>query len=81
MDLKPISILHLEDIQEDHELITATVGEEGLECHWERVEGKREFIERLQTGSFDIVLADYNLPAFSGSEALKITLEMPEGSE
>jgi len=64
-----VRILHLEDDDMDAELIEATLGA-GLDCEVRRVITRAEFAEALESGGFDVILADYALPAFSGPAAL-----------
>jgi CheY-like chemotaxis protein len=43
-----------------------------VNCEICRVAGEPEFIEALDTGDFDLILADYHLPAFDGLTALAL---------
>ena len=69
-------ILHLEDSPLDAELIHAALIEGGLECEIARVQTRAEFATALENGAFDLVLADYLLPAFDGLSALKAAQEI-----
>ncbi len=71
----PLRILHLEDDPRDSELIQAALEIEGIMPHVTRVETQAEFFASLKQGGFDIILADYTLPAFDGLSALKIAQE------
>jgi PAS domain S-box-containing protein len=64
-----VRILHLEDDDMDAELIEATLGT-GMDCEVRRVVTRAEFTEALEAGGFDVILADYALPSFSGPAAL-----------
>ena len=64
-----VRILHLEDDDMDAELIEATLGA-GMDCEVRRVVTRAEFTEALEAGGFDVILADYALPSFSGPAAL-----------
>jgi PAS domain S-box-containing protein len=64
-----VRILHLEDDDMDAELIEATLGA-GLDCEVRRVSGRADYMAALEEES-DVVLADYNLPGFSGMAALE----------
>ena len=66
------SILHLEDNPNDAELIQATLLAADIVCQTVRVEGRAEFIDAVERGGFDLILADYNLPSFDGVSALSI---------
>jgi PAS domain S-box-containing protein len=65
-----VRILHLEDDDMDAELIEATLGD-SLECEVRRVTTGAEFTGALESGEFDVILADYVLPSFSGPAALE----------
>ena len=69
-----VRILHLEDDDVDAELIDATLGA-GLDCEVRRVVTRAQFAEALESGGFDVILADYALPAFSGPAALAAARE------
>ncbi|MBN1810674.1 MAG: response regulator [Anaerolineae bacterium] len=70
-----IRLLILEDEPLDVELEVATLEEAGYACQWKRVETQAEFLACLDTPDYDIILADYNLPAFDGLTALHLFLE------
>jgi signal transduction histidine kinase len=65
----PVRLLHLEDSEPDHALAMAHVRRAGLAIDAHRVETRREFADAL-AGDWDVILSDYNLPGFSGLEAL-----------
>jgi len=64
-------VLHLEDSELDHELALAHLVRGGLTLDCRRVESRDEFEAALDE-PWDLVLSDYNLPGFSGIEALHI---------
>jgi len=64
-----VRILHLEDDDMDAELIAATLGA-GLDCELKRVVTRADYMAALEQGAFDLILADYALPSFSGPAAL-----------
>jgi two-component system cell cycle sensor histidine kinase/response regulator CckA len=70
-----LHLLILEDDSLDAELEIATLEEAGYTCQWERVETQAEFLACLDTPDYDVILADYNLPAFDGLTALDLYLE------
>ena len=70
-----LRILHLEDDRVDAELIQATLASEGIDFEAVRVETRGAFIDAVERGGFDLVLADYNLPSFDGISALGIVQE------
>jgi len=70
-----LRVLHLEDNLVDAELIHATLAGEDIVCDAVRVQSRRDFVEAVERGGFDLILADYNLPAFDGVSALAIARE------
>src|SRR6202030_949884 len=56
-------------------LICEVLRHEGLDCQLTRVETRAEFLEAMDRGSWDIILADYALPSFDGISALKMAIE------
>jgi signal transduction histidine kinase len=68
----PLRILYLEDDPRDAELVQETLATDGIESNVTRVENETDFIESLEQGGFDLILADYTLPSFDGLSALKI---------
>lgn len=77
--MSTINILLLEDSPIDAELTTAYLSKEGLEYSIERVEDRSNFLAALQSRHFDLILADYVLPAFDGLSALELArLHAPE---
>jgi len=68
---KNISILHLEDDSADAELILRSLRADFPGCKVQRVDSGEAFTQALQRTSFDIILADYNLPSIQGLEALE----------
>jgi PAS domain S-box-containing protein len=68
-------VLYLEDEKSDLELVRATLEDEGFNCNIIHVETQTGFIEALNNGGFDIILADYKLPSFDGLTALSIARE------
>src|SRR5664280_2033650 len=69
---RPLRILHLEDSAVDHELVQLALRKSGEPCELERVETLEEFGRRVQTFSFDVILADYRLPGFTALDAWHI---------
>ena len=69
----PLRILHLEDDPRDSELVQGTLASGGITCQVARVESEADFVAALKQGGFDLILADYTLPAFDGLSALKLT--------
>ena len=68
---RPIRLLHLEDSEPDHALAIAHLPRAGLELDFRRIETRAEFQAALDE-PWDVVLSDYNLPGFSGVDALQL---------
>jgi signal transduction histidine kinase len=64
-------ILFVEDSPADLELSVLELKRAGLVVYPTRVECRQAFIEKIQTETFDIVLADYGLPQWTGLEAFE----------
>jgi PAS domain S-box-containing protein len=67
-----LQILHLEDDPYDVELIHETIKEHSIDCSIKHVVDRESFVSALEQTSFDIILADFALPSFSGQEALTL---------
>ncbi len=68
-----VRILHLEDDPVDSELILTTLQSARIECTVTRVQTGEEFVDALNNGTFDVILADYKLPSYDGMSALLLT--------
>jgi PAS domain S-box-containing protein len=76
----PLRILHVEDDAVAAELVRETLEAAGLPCATaRRVETRDEFVRALATEPFDLILADYRLPAFDGLSALAIARRQKPG--
>ncbi len=65
----------LEDDPLDAELEFSRLEEAGFRCDVIRVETQEDFLKMLDQGGFNLILADYNLPAFDGLSALALFVE------
>jgi signal transduction histidine kinase len=77
---RALRVLHLEDSELDHELAVAHLRRGGLEVECRRVESRAEFESALDrrggaANRWDLILSDYNLPGFSGIDALRLVRE------
>ena len=68
---RPLRLLHLEDSDLDHELAMAQLRRSGLEVDTVRVDTRPDFEAALDQ-PWDAIVSDYNLPGFSGLQALDI---------
>jgi PAS domain S-box-containing protein/putative nucleotidyltransferase with HDIG domain len=64
-----LKILFLEDNPLDVDLAIVALKQAGIDCDYDRVDTRQEFIESLDD-SLDIILADYTLPQYDALEAL-----------
>jgi len=69
---RDIRILILEDSDADAELMEREVRKAGLAFTSRRTDSHDSFLSQIKEFSPDIILADYNLPAFDGISALAI---------
>lgn len=70
-----MKILILEDLKTDAELLKRAVLKVNKGALFTLATNKEEFIERLEWGTYDVVLADYHLPDYNGLEALLFVRE------
>jgi len=70
-----LQILNLEDSAIDAELIREKLLEHWPGCLVERVETESDFIQALEGGGINLILADYALPGFDGMSALSVARE------
>lgn len=67
-----VSILHLEDDPADAELLAMTLAGDGLACDVTVASSSSAFEAALAGPAFDIIIADYALPAFDGIRAQEL---------
>jgi len=73
---KKLKILMVEDSKDDALLIIRNISKESFEPEYERVETPETMEAALNSKKWDIILSDYNMPNFSGLDALKIFKKM-----
>ncbi|HEV7301763.1 MAG TPA: response regulator [Tepidisphaeraceae bacterium] len=73
------SILHVEDSPLDHKLLRAQLAQQGLTVRMSRVETEAAMRAALLSEPVDLILADYNLPQFSGMGAIEVAAEVTPG--
>ncbi len=67
---KPISILCLEDNENDRELLESVLTADGLACDFLQTTNRQEFEAALAQRTFDLIISDFTLPAYDGMRAL-----------
>ena len=74
--IRPLRILHVEDSKLDAELTCALLRRSGLKFECVQIDTEAEFTAAMNTGLWDVILADYNLPTFTGLAALEIACRL-----
>lgn len=69
---KPLRLLIIEDNDDDAELEICELREQGFEPYYQRVDTPQKVEAALRTTRWDAIIADYNMPSFTGLEALRI---------
>jgi len=72
----PIRILIVEHDQDDIELCLRELKRDGLPIDPKFAGTRAEFAEAARTGTFDIILADYRLPNWTGIDVLNFAREL-----
>jgi len=70
--MRPLRLLHLEDSRVDAELVRELIASHGIVADIDQVETREQFVAALERGGYDLILADYALPAFDGMTALEL---------
>lgn len=70
-----IKILHLEDSDDDAQLVCEALSNQVVPCHVTRVDTRKAFVDAMDFGDWDMILSDYSLPSFDGISALKLAVE------
>ena len=70
-----VRLLLVEDVEDDALLLVRELRKGGIDPDYARVETAEELKAALENGPWDAVFADYNLPAFTGLDALRIVRE------
>ena len=65
-----IRLLHLEDNPSDSQLVQLMLRRANIEFEYFLVDNEKDYISSLKDRNIDIILSDYHLPDYSGSEAL-----------
>lgn len=72
----PLRALLVEDNPVDAELILMELARAGLRVEADHATTATAFDARLNQGGYDIILTDYNLPGWSGLEAIRLAREL-----
>ncbi len=71
----PVRILVIEDSEPDTRLMMRELRNSGFDPTYQRVDTPEAMRSALENEQWDLVIADYNMPHFSGEDALKILQE------
>jgi PAS domain S-box-containing protein len=67
---KAIRILHLEDNPSDSQLVQSALKRANISFEYFLVDNEEDYVYTLGVQKIDVILSDYHLPDYSGSEAL-----------
>jgi signal transduction histidine kinase len=70
-----LHILHLEDREEDAELVQHAFSGSDVSARFTVTRGRSEFLAALEQGGFDLVLVDSSVPGFDGVKAVRALRE------
>ena len=68
---EPLRLLHIEDDEDDAELVRRVLEKDGFSLAWERVDSEHQLREALKQ-NWDIAISDFAMPGFSGLRAFEI---------
>jgi len=71
-----LNVLSLEDSEPDFELIRHQLLKSGIQLTISRVDKESEFAASLRNNTYDIILADFNIPGFDAFKALHLANEI-----
>lgn len=72
---KPLSVLMIEDSEDDAMLIVHELEHGGYDVCWERLEKAEAVREALSRKDWDVILSDHAMPGICAPEALAIVKE------
>jgi PAS domain S-box-containing protein len=72
---EPLRVLFVEDDPADAELEVRALAAAGFRCAVHRVDSEAALQAQLDSETYDLVISDYNLPAFNGLRALAVVRE------
>src|SRR6185437_4978141 len=71
-EVQILRALIVEDQPDDIELMQRALREAGFDVQGDSVQDEEAFQEAVRKNSYDVVLADYNLPQWNGMEAVSV---------
>src|SRR3954469_11352280 len=67
-----LRVLLVEDSEDDAALVLAELRRAGYEPDFDRVYSAQALVAALEREEWDLVIADYSMPSFTGLEALNL---------
>ena len=68
----PLHLLIVEDSEDDALLLLRELRKGGFEPRWQRIDTSDALVTALDREQWDLVIADFSMPTFSGTEALAL---------
>src|SRR5258708_39452795 len=68
----PLRVLFIEDSEDDTALLVRELKRAGYETDYKRVDTPNSLKAVLAAGEGDLVISDFSMPLFSGTDALKL---------
>src|SRR6185436_1466779 len=75
-----LRILHLEDNPNDAHLIGRKLSKDLPGCEVHHVENEEQFSDALESGHWNLILADYSMPSTHGLDALALARQVCPGT-
>ena len=76
MNLIPLRVLFVEDSEDDTVIILHHLRKGGWLPKFDRVETSEAMRDKLESKDWDLIIADYNMPNFSGLMAVSVLKSM-----
>ena len=73
--MTPLRVLQVEDTEDDAALVAAALTRAGYHVFARRVDTAEDLRLQLEDSEWDLVIADYTMPGFSGTKALAMVRE------
>src|SRR5262249_40133191 len=70
--MKELKVLIAENVEDDALLMLRYLGQAGYDPAWKRVQTAPDFTAALAGEPWELILCDYNMPGFSGLDALEL---------
>ncbi|MGD8938420.1 MAG: diguanylate cyclase, partial [Gammaproteobacteria bacterium] len=75
-DLRKLNVLIIEDSEDDVLLILRALRNGGFDPNYQHIENSNDIKTALASKTWDVVLCDYNLPQFIGTEVLRLIQDL-----